>query len=158
MPLHTHPTVTLDSFHVVGYSIRTTPQQAMQDIGALWQQCQAEQLLAHIPHKASHDILAVYYAYESDHLAPYSYMIGSKVTQIDRYPPGATSLTIPSSHFTVFTAKGAFPQSLVATWKDIWEAGIDRTFTYDFEVYNEAFQQSSDPDKKVEVFINTHLT
>ena len=113
-----YKTLSIDGFQVAGYTIRTTPTEGkdMQDIGALWQRFEQEQLFKQIPHKLNHDILAIYYDYVSDHRSPYSYMIGVKVTHAEELPTGITSLTIPASQYALFTAKGHFPQCLVETW------------------------------------------
>ncbi len=63
-------------------------------------------------------------------------------------------LNIPPSQYTIFTAEGEFPKCLIETWKEIWKQNSIRSFSYDFEVYNEDFSNSN--EKNLNIFISTH--
>ncbi len=144
-----------DEFHVVGEVIRVNPKndQDLKEIGAFWKKFYTENLLEKIPHKTDRDIIAVYFDYESNHLEPYSLMIGAMVSDKDKVPENMEGITIPPSQYAVFTAEGKFPDSIINTWEHIWNSDIDRTFTYDFEIYDENFQKD-DSKKKVNICIS----
>ncbi len=111
--------------------------QSSKDCGKLWQQFEQEQLIARITGKLGTDIYAVYYNYEGDHTQTFSYFIGCKVSNDAVLPEGMDSLDIPSAHYIKVMAAGKMPDCVHNTWKIIWEANIDRSYQYDFEVYDE---------------------
>ncbi len=153
-----HKRINLDTFKVIGFSIRTTPKdgQDIKDIGNLWEKFLKENLLDKIPNKENNEILAIYHNYQSDHLEPYSYTIGAKVSIVNEVPKDMELLNIPPSQYTVFTAEGVFPKCLIETWKEIWTQNTNRAFSYDFEVYDEDFFKTNSKEKKVNIFISTH--
>lgn len=153
-----HKIITLEGFKVIGISKKINPKDGndMKDIGALWEKFYKENIIEKIPNKENKEILGIYYDYEGNHLDPYTFMIGAKVSLLDKIPKGMELINIPPLNYIIFTAEGEFPKCLIDTWKEIWNAEISRTFSYDFEVYNEAFQLSKTKDKKLNIFISTN--
>lgn len=147
-------TQTIEEFHVIGISVRTTNQheQAAQDIPALWNRFFAENIASQIPNKIDTALLCIYTDYEKDHTAPYTTILGCKVANLNIIPSGMIAKTFDKTTYRKHTAIGNINQGLVYnTWLDIWNADLDRSFTADFEVYDERAQ---DPENaEVDIFI-----
>ena len=155
---HQNPTkmshASIESFHVVGLSVRTTNAdgQADQDIPALWNTFLSENAADRIPHKVSDDLYAVYTEYEGDHTQPYTMVLGCRVSEADTVPNGMVVTTVPEGRYERVLAKGSLPQGAVyQAWTDIWKSDRDRAYTADFEVYGE---KAGDPeDAEVEIYV-----
>lgn len=138
-------TQTIATFHVIGLSVRTTNQnaQAAQDIPALWQQFMAADIANKIPNKIGNALYCVYTAYEKDHTAPYTCILGYKVANLDIVPHGMVSTTIAEATYSIHTVKGDINNALVYKgWLDIWNADLDRSFSADFELYDHRAQDA----------------
>lgn len=149
-------TETKDSFKLVGLKLsgKTTNQnnQSSKDCGNLWQKFETDKIFNLIPDKLSNEVYAVYFDYEKDETAPFSYFIGCKVNENTETPKELDELIIPTQSYTRFTAKGVMTGCITDTWKEIWNADINRKFEYDFEVYDERSQDWSDAE--VDIFIS----
>jgi predicted transcriptional regulator YdeE len=140
-----------DSFYVAGYAARTNnaaEASGKGKIGPLWQRWFAENLAAQIPNRIDKDVLAVYSDYASDEKGDYTYMIGVRVSSIDKLPEGLAYRKIAAGPYAVFTMEsGPMTQVVPAAWQKIWSAplsemGGKRAFLTDFEVYD---QRAADP-------------
>ncbi|STX50412.1 Transcription activator, effector binding [Legionella busanensis] len=125
----------VDSFKVVGFSIRTKnsdefiPKTAK--IPNLWQQFNASQLKDITP------VFGVYSDYESDVDGSYNITVG--VTNKDGFK--LNHVTITAGKYLVFKNSGPIPDIIVNTWKLIWdyfanETTYQRNYMTDFEHYN----------------------
>lgn len=124
------------SFRLVGISIRTDNLRAADDIPQLWGRFLEQNLRDSIPTPLDEDILAVYYDYETDASAPYSYFIGCRVAAGSAVPTGLTELSIPAQTCAQVRAEGPFPDCLLEAWHRIWnDTELPRSFTFDYEVY-----------------------
>jgi len=144
-----------NGFKVIGISIRTTNanNQSQQDLGKLWGQFFAENIIEKIPNKISNHILCIYTDYEGDYTGEYTTIIGVPVSTIDEIPNGLTGREFEADNFREFVAKGEMQSAVARTWIDIWERDKDlnRKYSYDFEVYSE---NSNRGDKsEVEIFV-----
>lgn len=127
--------------------------QSDTDCGALWQKFETEKLAEKIPDKVGDEIYAVYFGYEGGHLQPFSYFIGCKVKPDAATPAGMTSLQIPEQHYSKVVAKGTMPGCVSESWRNIWAAGLARTYQHDFEVYDERSKDWSNAE--VDIYIAT---
>lgn len=131
-------TITIEPFAVAGIAVRTTNEngQAMTDIPALWARFMSENVIVRIPGRVDDTVYCIYTDYEKDHTRPYTTLLGCKVTSLDDLPAGLTGKVLGGGTYTPFNAKGDLTEGIVYhEWLRIWNAGIDRTFTTDFEVY-----------------------
>lgn len=119
------------------------------DCGNLWQKFEKENFAERVPDKLSEEIYAVYFDYEGDHTKPFSYFIGCKVKSETSAPKGMDSLLIPAATYSRISAKGQMPDCIVNAWKDIWASKIDRTFSCDFEIYDERSKDWSDAEVEI---------
>lgn len=153
--------VLLEGFQVVGIKTRTSNQDEMRGVGriqALWDQFYNEHIINMIPGKISNEVIAVYHDYEDDANAPYSLLVGVKVTSGSETPAGMDFLSIPPQKYNLFTSdKGEMPGVIFGLWQSVWrqteKAQIARMYSFDFEVYDE---RASDPkSSEVDLYIAT---
>ncbi len=138
---------------VMGIECRTSndPEVGPQQIGQHWQKFIQEGISNHIPNKTNDEVIALYCDYEGDYTSPYSFVIGCMVNSSDEVPEGMVVKTLPATTYAVFPVIGEYPKNLIETWGMIWQSNLKRTYSGDFEVYGEKFQQSE--AKQVDVFI-----
>ncbi len=132
--------VHINSFPIIGITVRTTNQnqQAAKDIGALWNTFITEGILDKIPNKVDTAIYSLYTDYESDHTKEYTTVLGCKVSSIENIPEGMVAKEIVRGSYQKFIAKGDLTKNAVVdVWLDIWNSGVERAYTSDFEVYGE---------------------
>lgn len=142
------------AIQVIGIDCRTSnaPEAEPQDIPKLWRRFYGEDIVNRIPNKTSNEVIALYCDYEGDYTQPYSVVIGCAVSSVDTIPEGMVAKTIPASSYAVFRAIGEHPKALIETWGEIWqEPDLERTYTGDYELYNEQFFLNS--PQEVAVYI-----
>jgi predicted transcriptional regulator YdeE len=146
--------IQLQSFYIIGINVQTTNanNQAASDIPGLWQKFMRENIASKIPNKMDDTIYSVYCRYESDYTAPYTTLLGCKVSSIENIPDGLDYIEIANGNYEQFTATGNLNEGVVyKTWVDIWNTDLARAYTTDFEVYGE---KSVDPSNaSVDIFI-----
>ena len=133
----------IQKFSVIGISARTTNEngQSSKDIPALWNKFMMEGIAEKIPSKIDNSLYCVYTDYEKDHTKPYTTILGCMVRSLDFIPEGMTGKTIEKATYEKFTAKGNLHENIVFNeWLKIWDSGLDRSFTADFEIYGEKAQ------------------
>ncbi len=145
----------IEGFDVVGIKVRTANDgSAGKDLPMLWGKFMGEQLKDKIPNKVNESIYCLYTSYEGDHTQPYDAILGCRVCATDNIPKGMVAHKIESTNGAKFTAKGSLVkgEAVINTWFEIWKSGLDRTFTTDFEVYDE---RSADMENaEVDIFIS----
>ncbi|MBA2621217.1 MAG: AraC family transcriptional regulator [Acidobacteria bacterium] len=146
--------VELEEVCVIGISVRTTNQEgkSQRDIGELFGAFTGGNLIERIPNKINNDIYCIYTEYESDFNAPYTTVIGCKVTTLNDVPTGLIGLTIPATKYQVFKSTGRLPECVGETWFEIWQSDINRQYVADFDVYGEKAQNPNDAE--VETFVS----
>ncbi|MCT4121791.1 GyrI-like domain-containing protein [Elizabethkingia anophelis] len=144
----------LDTFYVIGIAVRTTNenQKAAQDIPVLWNKFMTEGIINLIPNKADHAIYCIYTDYEKDYTKPYTTILGCKVNSLDTIPEGMVGKIIESSDYSKQTIKGNLTEGIVYNeWLKIWNMDLDRSYTADFEIYDEKAQNPENAE--VDIFI-----
>lgn len=139
---------------IIGISVRTTNEngQSSQDIPLLWNKFMSEDVANQIPNKTGNDIYCVYTDYEKDHTKPYTTLLGCAVECLDVIPDGMMGKTIEAAPYEKFTVKGRLSDGIVYNeWLKIWDSGLDRIFTSDFEIYGEKAQNPENAE--VDIFI-----
>jgi len=147
-------TTKIQAFHVIGISVKTSNAngQSAADIGGLWQTFLSQNMAAKIPNKIDDSIYSIYTHYEGDHTQPYKTVLGCKVKSLTDIPEGMTGLSINTSDYQAYTAKGNLNEGVVyQTWAQIWSADLPRTFAADFEVYGAKAQNPNDAE--VDIFV-----
>lgn len=132
--------VNIKSFHIIGIPVRTTNKnnQAMKDIGEVWERFYTDGILAKTPSKVDETIYALYTDYETDFQGEYTFILGCKVNSLDNIPEDLKGHTVTGGHFLKFSTKGKIPDAVGQQWQDIWvnDDSLNRAYTTDFEVYS----------------------
>ena len=147
--------VNVESFNLIGISVRTTNEngQSGKDIAKLWEKFMADNLIKQIPNKIDPSILSTYTNYEGDHTQPYDAILGCRVSTLDEIPRGMVGITCKGGKYSKFIFKGNLTKGLVyEAWTEIWQAGLKRAFSADFEVYGEKAQDRTNAE--VEIFVS----
>ncbi|ASQ47458.1 GyrI-like domain-containing protein [Legionella clemsonensis] len=124
----------IDGFTVTGFTVRTknsdefNPETAK--IPNLWQQFYSS-------NPTPNTIFAVYSGYESDANGSYDVTVG---TLNNNQSVELSAVKINSGNYLVFQGKGPIPQTVIETWKRVWdyftvETPYQRCFMTDFEEY-----------------------
>lgn len=137
----------------IGLELRTNNEECSLAMPAHKERFFKENILSKIPNQINGEILALYTDYEGDHTMPYSWILGCEVAHLDEVPQGLVGKVIPESKYAVFTTQGKFPEGLITAWQDIWQSGLARTYTSDFEVYRNDFDPKQNPQVKVYIAI-----
>jgi len=138
----------------IGLPTKTTNDygRSAVDCGGLWHKFMTEGLHQRIPGMIGPEIHAVYHDYDGDHTQPYAFFLGCKVLEEAEVPAGLSELVIPTGEYTVITARGVLPDSVMRAWSGIWASGMDRAYRPDFEVYGE---QTMDPENsEVKIYLS----
>lgn len=145
---------------IVGISVITTNADEMSGkgkIGALWDRFYSDGISSKILGQAKDNVTyGCYTDYESGAAGRYRVLIGTRVQSAEAQPEELEVLAIPSAKYAVFTtARGPVQEVVSQAWTDIWQwsatSGMKRTYTGDFECYDE---QSADPtNAQVDIYI-----
>lgn len=148
---------SIREFRLVGLKLegKTTNDnnQSTIDCGNLWQQFEESKISEQIQGKLSADLYAVYFDYEKDETAAFTYFIGCRVANNSAVPEGLTELHVPTQSYLVFKAKGEMPVCMADAWKEIWNTNLKREFAFDFEVYDERSHDWNNAE--VDIYIST---
>jgi predicted DNA-binding transcriptional regulator YafY/predicted transcriptional regulator YdeE len=146
--------IKMDCFQVLGIHVRTSNKdyKSANDISQLWAKFWAENISDKISCKLGTEIYSVYTNYESDQNGEYDCIIGFRVDNISSVPDNMKLVKIEKSNYKKFTAKGDIIKGIVANkWQEIWEINLNRTYSADFEVYD---NRASNPENaEVDIFV-----
>jgi predicted transcriptional regulator YdeE len=146
--LSTVATEAQPGFTVVGLWVRTTNQREAGGNGLIpqmWQHAMEAGLLENIPHRADNNITVVYTGYANNQNSEYTYVLGVRVSAVDKIPDGMMTVNVPAGKYAVVDSDmGSLPEVLPKVWQRIAqmpaaELGGQRAFKADFEVYPEGF-------------------
>ena len=147
----------IEAFDIIGISTRTINDgSAATDIPALWGRFMNEKIQESIPNRVDDTIYCLYTNYAGDHTQPYDVIIGCKVSTLENVPANLITHTVEQSDGMKFQAKGSLEkgEAVVSTWYKIWESGLDRSFTTDFEVYDERSADMHNAEVDILISIN----
>jgi predicted transcriptional regulator YdeE len=156
-----NPTIVDDEgFIVIGISSRTSNAKEMSGNGTIagqWDRFMRDGVIATIPHRVDSSVIAVYTDYDSDAAGEYTHLIGARVSSADTVPQGMVAKRIPPARYAVFaTETGPVQQVVPDAWMRIWAvpkdaAGGDRSYSSDFEVYD---QRAANPNSaQVDIYV-----
>lgn len=146
--------LTVEPFNIIGISVRTNNNSGdgSLDIPALWNKFIVENVIEKIPNKIDNTVYSIYHEYESDYTKPYTAMLGCKVSSLDDVPEGLVSKQFAGGTYNKFVVTGNIFEGIIfKEWLRIWSLDLDRSYTYDFEVYGEKAKNPSNAE--VEIFI-----
>ncbi len=147
-------TTKFNSFHVIGLSVRTRneDQHITNDIQNLWNTFMTQGISHKIPNKLEDTLFGIYTDYENGDAGKYTAIVGCKVDNLDTIPDGMIGITIKNGDYSKFTAKGDVTKDAIPeVWGKIWNAGLNRVYKTDFEIYDE---RAIDPtNAEVDIFV-----
>lgn len=135
-----------DQFSIMGLSVRTTNASEMTadaKIPGLWEQYFGQQVFNEIPTSVrASTTYGLYSNYADGMNGEYTLTAGLEVSNLSECPEEFVVKTIPASKYMVFTSeKGSISEIVLKLWQDIWrwfeQEKVERTYTGDFEVYDE---------------------
>jgi predicted transcriptional regulator YdeE len=121
---------------IIGLSVRTSPEQAAEDLPALWQRFLAR--AAELPRGADPATYAVYCDYQADHAAPYTAVLGFSVDAATPVPAGLRRVRVPAGLYARFVSRGAVGRAVWESWQHInsvWPGREHRRYVADLERY-----------------------
>ncbi len=132
----------IPAFMVSGITVRTNNQDefnpATAKLANHWGTFFAENIAEKIPHRLKDSpIYGVYSSYESDFSGAYNLTAGMAVSKpCDAFE----TIDIQEGTYLVFESKGPMPETIINTWKKIWEffnenLEVKRKYITDFEIY-----------------------
>lgn len=143
--------VELEEKKVEGLQIKTTNEngKAMEDIGITWQRFFAEGIYEKIEHKANGKAIGLYTDYEKDYRGFYQFVAGVEVSQNSNQEKETVVKIIPKGKYAKFVIVGDVQKSVGELWSQIWQMDLNRTYTGDFEEY----QNNSEDLQKQEIHV-----
>ncbi|MEG7336709.1 GyrI-like domain-containing protein [Bacillus sp. 0102A] len=128
-----------------GLSRRTSNALEMTEerrIPALWDQFwQQDMSILFSQAEKDQSIIALYSNYEQETNGFYTFSVGTFQEDSRTLPEPYENIDLPASAYAVFTSRiGPIEEVVLETWKEIWawEKRYLRTFTGDFEVYDQS--------------------
>jgi len=150
----------------MGICVRTTNEggAALKAIPALWTTFFTQDIKTKIPNRHPQDssLYCIYTDYEKDHTKPYTCFLGYRIQsdshliknserESEQLGEGFFIKRIPGGIFQEYTvcgelSKGGVYQEWVKIWQD---ASLKRTFTADYEQYDEAVLASGEGSVRI---------
>lgn len=132
----------IPAFIVSGITVRTTNHNesdpATAKLANHWGTFFVEGLAEKIPHRLKDSpIYGVYSSYESDVNGAYNLTAGVAVS---KRADAFETIEVEEGTYMVFESKGPMPETIINTWKKVWEffkenTDVKRKYTTDFEIY-----------------------
>ena len=155
--------VSREAIRVVGLETRTRNADEMVPatarIPAHYERFFGEDVAARITHKVDPGtMMSLYSDYDGDENDEYSITLGYEVGRHEEIAEGLSAKTLPASSYAVVTTdRGALPAVVIDAWQRIWrmspaELGGKRTYSGDFELYDERAQNPADAE--VDIYIS----
>ena len=149
-----------DRFTIIGISVKTTNANEMTagaKIAGLWERFYGQKVFNEIPNPIN---TFVTYGLYSDYIdgvnGEYSITAGLEVSDHSEIQEDYVVKTIPAATYLVFTSEeGPISEIVIKLWQDIWnwfeQEEVERTYTGDFEVYDERCQNPQ--NAQVDIYI-----
>ncbi|MEM7575558.1 MAG: effector binding domain-containing protein [Bacteroidota bacterium] len=138
-----------------------SPKPRLTRLTAILTALQAQRLLTATDLAATHrkvslTFYCVYTNFSGDKREDYDALLGCQVSSLDEIPDGMIGREIVVGSAQKRTVKGDIRQgqAVVQAWQGILAAGLDRSFTADFEVYDERAMHPENAEVDIFVAVN----
>lgn len=111
----------------------TTRLICAQQIGGLWQKLD-DGIAQSMKNRANKKAIGLYCDYTPD--GTYTVLVGCEITA-ESADGNLDVKTISAGRYAKFTVKGDVVKAVGDSWGEIWNTPLERTFTGDFEEYQE---------------------
>ncbi|MCT6903810.1 MAG: effector binding domain-containing protein, partial [Lactobacillus sp.] len=150
--------VELTAFNIVGISTQTSNANEITEhakIPQLWADFYQQNIAGQIAERKNGHVFGLYSDYETDVNGNYTLTLGVEVNN-DDIPTDLVVKMIPAAKYLVFTSdKGTMPEVVIQTWQEIWawfaNSKVERTYTGDFELYDE--RCANPHESQVDIYI-----
>lgn len=144
--------VKLEEKTVIGVTARTknTDENMPTIIGGLWNSFYQDGIHSQITNKKNDKALGIYSDYSSDMNGEYSVTVACEVSNVESTPEKTVSMIIPAGNYAKFVVHGHMQQAVADFWSKLWQMDLDRSYTYDFEEY----QDSSVENAEIHIYIS----
>jgi len=150
--------VELIAFNIVGISTQTSNANEITEqakIPQLWDHFYQQNIAGKIAELKNGNVYGLYSDYETDVNGNYNITLGVEVNN-DNIPADLVVKMIPAAKYLVFTSdKGTMPDVVIQTWQEIWawfaNSKVERTYTGDFELYDE--RCANPHESQVDIYI-----
>lgn len=147
-----------EAFQIIGISTETSnanERTAQAKIPQLWHDFYEQNIVDQLSKLDNQSVYGLYSDYETDVNGNYSITLGVEAS-LNTAPSDLVIKTIPAAKYLVFTSqKGKMPEIVIQTWQEIWawfaNSEVKRTYTGDFELYDE--RCANPQEAQVEVYI-----
>ena len=131
--------VELEERIAVGVSARTNNQAPNMPIiiGGLWEQFFQKGIYNQIEHKINGKTMGLYSNYENQMYGDYDITVCCEVSSQNNQPEGTVMKMIPAGKYAKFIVRGSMEKAVAEFWTELWNMGLKRTYTGDFEEYQE---------------------
>ena len=121
---------------VVGVSAKTANNDPDMGkiIGNLWGKLYMGGVYQTINNKANAYAIGLYSDYEGDSYEAITYVTTAGIEVSTSENPELETKIIPAGHYAKFSIVGNM-EDLAKAWDSIWQLGLDRSYTGDFEEY-----------------------
>lgn len=121
---------------VVGvFAVTNNSSSKMSEvIGTLWKDFYSG-VAQNLKNRSNKKAIGLYCDYKQN--GDYTVLVGSEVSSNEGNDKKLLCKTIPSGRYAKFTLKGNVIEEVSKSWKEIWNTPLERTFTGDFEEYQE---------------------
>jgi predicted transcriptional regulator YdeE len=132
--------VTIPEMRIAGIGTRASNSDT-EPIGLLWMRFFSDGISQQVEHAvADSPIYGVYSDYESDVNGAYTLTAGVCIPLLEIPATSLGHVDIQSGLYLEFAGKGAMPDIVINTWKQVWDyfsakPEFQRAYTTDFEQY-----------------------
>ncbi|GAA0070920.1 GyrI-like domain-containing protein [Clostridium sardiniense] len=148
--------VNLDEKKVVGLVKETTNNEnkAVKDIGELWQKFIMEGYYEKVQNKKDNKAIGLYTDYQGDFTKPYNFFCCVEVSEASKIEAPLVSKTILGGKYAKFIIKGDVKNSVGEFWLKLWQMDLDRSYTCDFEEYQNNSEDMQNQEIHIYISIN----
>ncbi len=148
--------VNLDEKKVVGLVKETTNNngKAVKDIGELWQKFFMEGHYQKIQNKKNNKSIGLYTDYQGDFTKPYNFFCCCEVNEKSNVEAPLVSKTILGGKYAKFIINGDVKDSVGEFWMKLWQMDLDRSYTCDFEEYQNNSEDMQNQEIHIYISIN----
>jgi len=146
--------ITKNEFVLIGKSYRTTMQRCQNeiDIPKFWAEFTGKNLMDRIPDRINQSLMGIYTNW--DYAENFEVIIGAQVSSDTSIPEGYISHRMKPAKYMVFTVPGNQNHDILNGWKYIYgtwmpNTGYEREFSDDFDLFDDRFQSSQNPESEI---------
>lgn len=127
----------VNKFSIAGVSLvsSTFNDMVVKDLDELWEYFYQNDIGRYIPHKDDQKIYVLFSNYDNPEVSAITITIGYKVKAKEGIHKDIDQVDIPSMYFGIIQIDPPFEQNTAKTWEQIYASELDRSNTFDLEVY-----------------------